>query len=287
MTDSFRDATLIIVGHGSTKNSQSAASVYQHAAELRRRGIFHSVMEAFWKQEPFIKPTLEKTTTSRVFIVPLFISEGYFTQQAIPSELGLLAQDQTSFAPVLTKAIPGQTSSQTIYYTAPVGTHPSMTNALIARARDIIRAYPFPRAPKLKDTALFIAGHGTEQNENSLKSIDHQVERIRATGEFGEVHPLFIEEEPKIPQCYQMTSLNNLVVVPFFISEGMHTAEDIPIMLGEPERVVKQRIAQGQSPWRNPSGKQGKLVWYTRPIGIEPAIADIILERVNDAAKTL
>jgi sirohydrochlorin cobaltochelatase len=73
------------------------------------------------------------------------------------------------------------------------------------------------------------------------------------------------------------------VVVPFFISDGMHTQEDIPVLLGEPERAVKERLAAGQPTWRNPTEKRGKRVWYAPAVGTEPHIADVILERVREA----
>ena len=56
--ESYKDATLVLVGHGSTLNADSAAPTYQHADELRRRGIFADVLEAFWKQEPCIAGVL-------------------------------------------------------------------------------------------------------------------------------------------------------------------------------------------------------------------------------------
>ena len=37
-----------------------------------------------------------------------------------------------------------------------------------------------------------------------------------------------MEESPRIGDCYQMASVRNLVMVPFFISDGLHSFEDIP-----------------------------------------------------------
>jgi sirohydrochlorin cobaltochelatase len=73
-------------------------------------------------------------------------------------------------------------------------------------------------------------------------------------------------------------------MVPFFISDGLHSYEDIPVLLGEPERVVQERYRSGQPTWRNPTERQGKRVWYTSSIGMEPGIADVILARVREAA---
>ena len=273
MNQDFSNATLILIGHGSTTNEQSAAPVYQHAAELRRRKIFAEVLEAFWKIEPKIGDVLKKVSTPRIFVVPLFISEGYFTDEAIPRELGL-APGNSSLV----------TRHSSFFYTKPIGTHASMTNVILARAREVVEKFPFPRAPKPKDTALFIAGHGTDQNENSRKAIERQVEAIRAQNLYAEVHPLFIEEEPRIASCHEIAVAKNFVIVPFFISDGMHVDEDIPILLGEPERFVRQRLAEGKPTWRNPTERNGKLVWYSRAIGTESHIAHVVLERVIEVS---
>ncbi|HEU0038196.1 MAG TPA: CbiX/SirB N-terminal domain-containing protein, partial [Verrucomicrobiae bacterium] len=95
---------------------------------------------------------------------------------------------------------------------------------------------------------------------------------------------VYLEEEPRIATCYELAQTKNIVIVPFFISDGMHTQEDIPVLLGEPRRGVKQRLAAGQPTWRNPTERKGKLVWYAPAIGTAPALADVILERVREAA---
>jgi sirohydrochlorin cobaltochelatase len=256
-----------------------------HADELRRRGLFSEVLEAFWKQEPCIAGVLRGAFTPRVFVVPLFISEGYFTEQVIPRELGM-GNGGTEFNSIqIRQGSPGSgLSTQTVHYCGPVGTHASMTKSLLARAKDVVEKFPFPRQPKPSETALFIAGHGTGNNENSRKAIERQVELIREVSEYAEVYPVFMEEEPKIADCYNVARSRNIVMVPFFISDGLHSYEDIPVMLGEAERIVQKRYKEGQPTWRNPTEKKGKLVWYTPSIGSEPHLPDVILERVREAA---
>jgi len=276
--DDFSDAALVLVGHGSTLNADSSAPTYQHADELRRRNIFAQVLECFWKLEPRICGVLRGVFTPRVFVVPLFISEGYFTEEIIPRELGLRTNHQNDFPRLQ------QRGHQTLHYCGPVGTHASMTRVLLARASDIVEKFPGPAPCAPADTALFIAGHGTGNNENSRKAIELQATLIRARHLYPEVHAVFMEEEPRINDCYRMAQARHLVVVPFFISDGLHSYEDIPIMLGEPESEVRDRLIRGQPTWRNPTAKNGKLVWYTRAIGSEPGIADVILERVRETA---
>jgi sirohydrochlorin cobaltochelatase len=271
--ENFSDAALVILGHGTTLNDESAAPVLQHAAELRRRKIFAEVREAFWKQEPQVRTVLAEITAPRIFIVPFFISEGYFSTEIIPKELGFEIQNSKFKI---------QNGGQEIFYCSPVGTHDSMTKVILSRADEIIKKFPFPRAPKPADTTLFIAGHGTERNANSRKTVERQVALIRALKIYAEVGAVFLEEAPFIKGCAALAKTRHVVIVPFFISDGLHAVEDIPVLLGEPERVVKERLAAGQPTWRNPTERDGKLIWYSPSVGTEPLLAEVILQRVRE-----
>lgn len=274
----FLDSALVLIGHGSTLNADSAAPTYQHADALRRRRIFAEVQEAFWKQEPCLAGVLRSVFAPRVFVVPLFISDGYFTEEVIPRELGFCSKGELQFSRRQKRG------ERTLYYCEPVGTDDRMTDVLLARAHDIATRFPFPRAPKPRDTTLFIAGHGTGNNENSRKAIERQVELIARRQIYAAVHPVFMEEEPRIADCYRTAQTMDIVMVPFFISDGLHSFEDIPVMLGEPESAVRERFRNGQPTWRNPTEKFGKRLWYSASIGNEPLIAEVILHRVQEAA---
>lgn len=274
-TDSFADAALVILGHGTTLNDQSAAPVLQHTAELRRRKLFTEVREAFWKQEPQIKNVLAELTAPKIFIVPFFISEGYFSTEIIPKELGFSFPDRLKL----------KAENSEFHYCFPVGSHDLMTTVILARAQEVVEKFPFPRRPKPADTTLLIAGHGTGRNANSRKAVERQADLIRALKIYPEVGAVFMEEAPFIKGCHETVRTKNIVVVPFFISDGLHAVEDIPVLLGEPERIVKERLAAGQPTWRNPTERAGKLIWYTPSVGTEPMLAEVILQRVREAAK--
>jgi sirohydrochlorin cobaltochelatase len=281
VADDFSDAALVLAGHGSTLNADTAAPVYQHADELRRRGVFAQVLETFWKQEPYLAQVMRGVFAPRVFVAPLFISDGYFTEEVIPRELGFCQGGEAGFSRVQRRG------GQVFFYCGPVGTHPGMTEVLLARAREIVEKFPFPRAPKPAETTLFIAGHGTGHNENSRKAIERQAELIRAKNLFAGVHAVFMEEDPRVGDCYKLGQTKNMVVAPFFISDGMHSFEDIPVMLGAPRAVVRERLKLGHPPWRNPTEREGKRLWYAASVGSEPLMADVILERVRESAARL
>src|SRR5260370_10019524 len=223
----FPQTALVLIGHGSTLNAESAKPVYQHGAELRRRGQFAEVREAFWKQEPQINAVLESLAFPLVFLVPIFVSDGFFSEDTIPRALGFQRTKEGALLRVQRQEL------RTLIYCQAIGSHNSMTAVLLARARQVVEKSPFPRAPKSKETVLFICGHGTDQNENSRVAIERQVQLIRGLDLYAEVHAVFLEEEPRVQSCYEMAATRNIIVVPFFISDGLHTQQHIPVMLGD------------------------------------------------------
>ena len=115
------DAALLIVGHGSTVNPDSSAPSLAHAAEIRRRNLFADVMCAFWKEEPSLRDAMsffEDPEIREVYVVPNFISEGYFTETVIPRELELSGRTTT------------RANGQVWKYCEPVGNHAHMTELL-------------------------------------------------------------------------------------------------------------------------------------------------------------
>lgn len=274
MTGEFSDAALVLVGHGSTLNADSALPTYFHGDTLRARGIFGQVRECFWKQEPGISAVLRGVFPSRVFIVPVFISDGYFTEEIIPRELGFPRAPAGGYRRQMIRG------TQRVVYTEPVGTHPRMTEVILARAGEAVGS----GGPTPAEISLFVAGHGTGNNENSRKAIERQVERISALRRYRDVHAVFMEEDPRIADCHRLAQAENIVVTPFFISDGLHSYEDIPVMLGESESVVQERFRRGQPTWTNPTERHGRNIWYARSIGTEPGLADVILDRVRELA---
>lgn len=261
------DSALLIVGHGSTENPDSSTPYFEHAAAIRARRLFAEVHLCLWKEEPSMREALFMIDSTVVYVVPDFISEGYFTQEIIPRELGL--DGPTTFRDGLT-----------IHYCLPVGIHPSMTDLILRRAREIAPGVP-PR-----ETTLIITGHGTGLNENSTKAVRDQAELITASpAGYAKVTDAYMEEKPFIAEWDQMADTPNVVVVPFFISDGLHSYQDIPVLLGL-EKEVGPAASQTDVFRNNPNLLRGKKLFYSSAIGTEPHIADIILDQVSDFDRT-
>ena len=287
------NTALLIVAHGSTVNPDSSAPTLAHAAEIRRRKIFAEVECAFWKEEPSLRDALflfDPESIREVCVVPNFISEGYFTQTVIPRELEL--NGVTTERP----------SGQTWKYCRPVGNHSAMTELLLKRAREI--------APGVDpaETSLLIVAHGTDLNENSAVAAKREAEKIRALGKYSSVLNVYMEEPPLVSDWRKLTKTRNVIVVPFFISDGLHSYEDIPRLLGIVDRHPERSRAESKDPAELPSdlitgsldfarddGKKtvrlvfrhnpyridGRSLFYAPSIGTDPGFADIIIEQAG------
>lgn len=289
------ESGLLIVAHGSTVNPDSSAPTLAHAAEIRRRELFRDVECAFWKEEPSLRDAIflfDPESIRELYVVPNFISEGYFTQTVVPRELELNG------------GITTRLNGQIWRYCEPVGNHPLMTELLLKRAREIA-----PDAATV-ETSLLIVAHGTDLNENSAVAAKREAEKIRALGEYAAVLNVYMEEPPLVSDWRKLTETPNVVVVPFFISDGLHSYEDIPRLLGIAARHPGQSrgipvqnaqltsrdsstslrsarddtVSSGREIFRhNPYRIEGRSLFYAPSIGTDPGFAEIIIDQVLSA----
>ena len=256
-------SALLIVGHGSTENPDSSNPYFDHADEIRRRSLFAEGHCCFWKEEPSMREALYMIDSYEIYVVPDFISEGYFTQEVIPRELRL-SGPSTSI------------DGKTLHYCLPVGVHPSMTGLILRRAREV--------APEVdpSQATLVITGHGTGLNQNSTKAIRDQVDKIIASGAgYAHVTDAYMEEAPFIAEWDRLSATPTVIVVPFFIADGLHSYQDIPVLLGI-ETETGPAASQREVFRHNPHHLRGKTLYYSSAIGTERLIADVILDQVRD-----
>jgi sirohydrochlorin cobaltochelatase len=242
---------LLLLGHGSHLSPDSSVPVYDHAATIRSTGLFDQVLEAFWKEEPSLRDAIDLVECEEVYIVPLFLAEGYFTRRVLPRELGLDGR-------VTHRA------GRTIHYCAPIGTHPSMADLILARARSVAGIGPETRGR----TTLVLVGHGTERSDTSADTVYRLVEAVRAAREFAEVTCGFLDEQPRIADVLGSLGGSPVVIVPFFVADGWHTSDTIPDELG---------LAGGSPGAGHPN------LWYTPPVGTLPDVAGVILAIAGEA----
>ncbi|WP_135304565.1 CbiX/SirB N-terminal domain-containing protein [Haloarcula amylovorans] len=265
---------LVIAAHGSHLNAESSTPTFAHADTIRATGAFDEVRETFWKEEPSFREGLRTVDAEEVYLVPLFVSEGYFTEQVIPREFRLAEWDPDLWDSDGTSAthatLTADDTGQTVHYCGPVGTHDSMSDVIVQRAESVTGD------PNVGEGfGLAVVGHGTERNENSAKAIEYHADRIRGMDRFDEVEALFMDEDPEVDDVTEFFESEDIVVVPLFIADGYHTQEDIPEDMGLTDDY--------RTGWETPAEVDGHRIWYSGAVGTEPLMADVVLEQAADA----
>lgn len=240
---------LVLAAHGSHYNMRSSEPARRFAANLARQGQFEQVVCAFWKEFPALRDVHLLVDACEVVVVPLFMAEGYFSQRVVPRELEL-------DGPVTRR---GET---TWYYTTAIGAEPRLHEVIRERALAALAGALEPA-----QVHLMVVGHGTVQNRNSKGTVLEHVERLRGDG-FGAVSAAFLEEPPLVTEIPALTAGWPTVVVPLFVADGLHTAEDIPRDLG---------LARGEHGYESPTVVDGRPLWCTGAVGNDPAMESLIL----------
>ncbi|HEY6752206.1 MAG TPA: CbiX/SirB N-terminal domain-containing protein [Rubrobacteraceae bacterium] len=244
---------LVIVGHGSHLNEDSSLPVYEHAARIREDDEYDEVVECFWKEEPSMRHVLDTVEAEDVCVVPAFISEGYFTQQVIPRELGLTG-------PVT------QNDGKTVRYAGPLGTFEGMADVILERAGDLLKGKEIPPGRR----ALVLLGHGTDLNKNSGGVIYLNAERTRERDLYDLVEVGFLDQDPEIGEVVENVEAENVVLIPVFIAEGWHTHETIPEDLSLTGEVTV---------------REDKTIYYGAPVGTHPSMAGLIAARARETER--
>lgn len=251
-------SALLVLAHGSSVNATSSLPTRAQTERLREAGLFGEVACGFWKEKPGLREALDALTSPEVFIVPNFTVEGYFVRNVIPKELDLSG-------PVTKRE-----NGQVLRLCLPVGGHPRMTEVLLHRAREVAPDVDYSQA------AMLVLGHGTPLDTRSSEAVEAQVAEIGARGIFAEVHGAFMETPPKIEDWRGITACRDVIAVPFFIADGLHSDEDIPGLLG-----IAGGGDAGERERKNPHHLDGRRLYYSRAVGTDPGMVDVILDQVH------
>ncbi|MCD7782013.1 MAG: sirohydrochlorin nickelochelatase [Methanosphaera sp.] len=156
------------------------------------------------------------------------------------------------------------------------------------------------------ETGVLLIGHGSRLPYNK-EVVYTLAEKFSARHPDTNVEVGFMElAEPNIPTAFNKlkeTGVNKIVVTPVFLADGMHTKRDIPTILGLELEDISD-ITSGPAPESHEHEHHhehdhghhhhhhhdeevetvefdGEII-YTKPIGADDHIVDIIDERVQD-----
>jgi len=106
------DATLVLVGFGSSSKPYHRQTAEYHASRLREQSAYDEVLTCYLLQNPAVECVRYNISTPRAVAVPLFAARSEATERRIPEEIEL---DRGG-----------------IEYAEPLGEHPRITDALHA-----------------------------------------------------------------------------------------------------------------------------------------------------------
>jgi sirohydrochlorin ferrochelatase len=140
-------------------------------------------------------------------------------------------------------------ASATVRLLNPLGLDPGLPEIILRRSLQSAKTAGFDPT----EADLLLVGHGSKLGRASAEATEGVAQRLRAMAAFATVSTAFLEEEPFLEEAFARAE-RPLVVAGLFSGEGMHGHDDIPSAM---ERAAVPCI-------------------YTRPIGGDPAIAELI-----------
>lgn len=218
----------MLVGHGSLRPGSGAAMI-RVAARLRERGSTPLVAAGFLNySRPTLAETLQRLVArgaTAVTMLPYFLVPGYFTRVALPRALDELRPTFPALHLVQAE---------------PLGAHPALVELVQRRA---------VAAGADATTAIILAAHGSPDPAANapIRAVADQLAMRHA---FGAVSVSYLGlNEPAIPATIAAliaAGFRRLVVVPYLLQFGGHTANDIPAVVDTAQVVypdVEIRLA--------------------------------------------
>jgi sirohydrochlorin cobaltochelatase len=259
-----RPCSLVLAAHGSlaAENSNQPLHDLSHAIANRLQSQpepakFSTVTPAFLNGEPQMTNVLESLEPGDVVIVPVMTSDGYYLKK-LPA-----------------KFAENKNADQFRCFISPVvGVHPSIPNLISNRISKTLTEYEWDAL----ETTVVVIGHGTRRNKSSGLStfaITNQLELLHPVLSFKTA---FLDQDPAAVDVAKEVTTRHTLVVPFLISRGPHSTEDVPEAFGLPSGP------EIQFPIVSQNGK-GTCI-CDLPVGMYPEIAEVCLELADDALRS-
>jgi sirohydrochlorin cobaltochelatase len=250
MAEHWKQAALVLAGHGSARNPDSRLPTERLAAEIAARGLFAEVAACFLKEPPFIDEALSLVSAREVYVVPNFAGAGHITRSELPRALGLVGP--------LTRR-----DGRRIHYAEPVGSHPAIPGLLRKRIEAIIAGAALDRG----DIGVLLIGHGSNR-PGSSGTAESIAATLRGDGDYAQVVTAYLEQEPFVADWPTLVATPTVIAAPLLVAEGLHGSEDLPPLFGMPHHGT------------GPAQTHGRTVFLCRGIGSDPEIVEVILDRV-------
>ena len=174
-------------------------------------------------------------------------------QAPVVAVVPVLMADGYTSRTVLPKAVADAApDGLVVRITPPLGTSPGVGDIIARRALLACR----DRGWQAAQTSLLVAGHGTVRDPRSGDTAKSTADRLRAGGAFGDARAGFLEQPPLLADVLSELQPKPCVVAGFFADAGDHAVRDLPSLINR----------------NHPNAA------YLGPIGVDPEVANVIVE---------
>lgn len=222
-----------------------------------RRGTEIHVLAAFNLGTPGYAEVAGRTDASRIVVVPLMTSAGYFASVVLPREL---------------RRHPRSMEVEWCF-TDPVGVHPRMADLAFEQISDVVGDLALDPA----DTVGVVVGHGTPRHAASRHATETLASLVARRGGVRSCIAAFLDEDPRIEDVPSHWHDDHLIVLPFLIGGGYHALKDVPVRL----RMMTPEDEAATFPMTIHT--DGRTIVCTAALGENSRLADIVMDLIERA----
>ncbi|MEH6526160.1 MAG: CbiX/SirB N-terminal domain-containing protein [Sneathiella sp.] len=241
--------SVLIIAHGSSVSKEAHEAAEQHAATLRQSNRYGTVGVCFLT-EADLMPNLPD---GEVFLLPFFMSNGFFVQKKIPS---------------LFKLVDGRRAEQNnvILQCDALGLDPELSGIIINMGLEACEHM----LENPEDIHLVLVAHGSEKSKASADATYHQQKAVEKRSIFGDVTSVFLNEQPELGQWLISHSddVRPKILIGLFAAEGPHATEDVPAGIHRATEAIPEPLT----------------IWYAGIVGTRPEIVKLVQDSITRCA---
>ncbi|MDH3194715.1 MAG: hypothetical protein OEL78_00225 [Hyphomicrobiales bacterium] len=236
-----RKPALLIAAHGDICRAPQNAALHALTGTTRARLAGLPVACGVLNGEPALETAFAELAGHRILVYPVFMSGGYYVENALPERLGL--------------ATKGNVASPDVTILPPLGLDPALPALIAKRVRDAASANLYTA----DGTSVLVIAHGSVTSSQSRLAAETFADNLRRCLKKGPVLSAYLEEIPFAEEAVAALSARS-AVISFFAGEGSHGGRDVPKILAK-------------------AGKG--YISVIGPVGADPKIADLVVAAVR------
>ncbi len=250
--DSMKRTALVLATHGSTRDERTNQAMFRLAERVARSSGFARVTPAFLDGQPNVLDVASELSQPQLIVVPFMTSSGYYTNVVFPRAFSRAAG--------------------LVRITPPIGVHPALAQLVGQRLDRILQ---LDQADP--NSVVVVVGHGTRRNVNSCRTTIDLVKQLRLQRPGQRIEFAFIDQNPGLDHVTRKLRTANCIVIPFLMSLGPHTTEDVAQAFGLPSLSDMVFESEFEFPYvARPSetGGEPRMVIFDAPVGTYPLWAE-------------